>query len=324
MTTLLITAIGGDIAQGVAVIIRETYSGWRLIGMDIHDRHGGELFVDRLYRAPAASNASYDDWLKDLISGEKIDFCIPMSEAELLHFVQQRQVEIACAKLVMPNEKAIEIGCDKLLTSGFLASIDCPRPWTTPAEECDDATRLPCIFKPRRSAGSKAIYICNTLEDVAFYRKRYPAAVLQELLLPADKEVTCAIYRTQDGKTAVLQLLRTLVGGFTGWARVIEDPEISNQCIRLAEGLDLKGAINVQLRLTDNGPRIFEINPRFSSTVLIRHRMGFQDVVWTLQELMGGKVFFQHPSVGTTAVRLQGAAVLDGGRKGTSKGGYNV
>jgi len=318
MTTLLITAIGGDIAQGVATIIRETYPSWRLIGMDIHERHGGELFVDRLYRAPAASNASYDDWLKDLIGREKVDFCIPMSEAELLRFAQQRQEEIAGVKLVMPNLKAIMIGTDKLATSIFLESIGCPRPWTVSAEEGGENIPLPCIFKPRRSAGSKAIYVCNTLEDVAFYRERYPSAVLQELLLPADKEVTCAIYRTQDGKTAVLQLLRTLVGGFTGWARVIENPEIANQCNRLAEGLDLKGAINVQLRLTDNGPRIFEINPRFSSTVLIRHRMGFQDVVWTLQELMQEKVFFQYPAVGTTAVRLQGAAVLGCGRKGTS------
>jgi carbamoyl-phosphate synthase large subunit len=318
MNTILITAIGGDIAQGVATIIREEYPHWRLIGMDIHKRHGGSLFVDKLYTAPAASESNYDDWLKELIHKEKVNFCIPMSEAELLHFAQQRQNEVADISFVMPNSKAVEVGCDKLETSIFLESVDCPRPWTISTENAFENTPLPCIFKPRRSAGSKSIFVCHTHQEIAFYRERYPAAILQELLMPADKEVTCAIYRTQDGRTAVLQLLRELVGGFTGWARVIKDDMIDYQCIKLAEGLDLKGAINVQLRITDKGPRIFEINPRFSSTILIRHRMGFQDVVWALQECMHKKIDFQFPPVGTTGVRLQGAAVLSNRLEGNS------
>jgi carbamoyl-phosphate synthase large subunit len=29
---------------------------------------------------------------------------------------------------------------------------------------------------------------------------------------------------------------------------------------------------------------VFEINPRFSSTVVFRHKLGFTDLVWSLQE----------------------------------------
>ena len=32
---------------------------------------------------------------------------------------------------------------------------------------------------------------------------------------------------------------------------------------------------------------IFEINPRFSSTVLFRHLMGFEDVLWSIQDKLG-------------------------------------
>lgn len=311
MNTVLITAIGGDIAQGVASIIRESFPDWRLVGMDIHARHGGELFVDKLFQAPKASEACYDDWVKNLISREKIDICVPMSEAELVHFSQKHKKDFAGAKLIMANPKAIAVGCDKLITSEYLGSIGCERPWTIPVEAFNGHTPLPCIFKPRRSAGSKAVFICNTAAEVEFYRNNYPPSVLQELLLPADKEVTCAIFRSQEGTTAVLQLLRTLVGGFTGWAQVIEEPAITAQCTRLAEALNLKGAINAQLRLTAKGPMIFEINPRFSSTVLMRHLMGFQDVVWSLKDALGEKVFVKTPSVGTTAVRVQGATILN-------------
>lgn len=318
MKTVLITAIAGDIAQGVATIVRAAFPKWRLIGSDIHPRHGGNLFVDTLLEAPRADAPGYDAWLDDVVGREGVDIVIPMSEAELLHLSGNRIVEELGAKFIMANAKAIEVGSDKLWTAQYLGSIGCERPWTIPAEEFDATTPLPCIFKPRRSAGSKGIFICSSAAEVQFHRAGHPPAVLQELLLPAEKEVTCAIFRCAKGKTAVLQLLRSLVGGFTGWAQVIDEPEINEQCTRLAEALDLRGSINAQLRLTDRGPRIFEINPRFSSTVFMRHLMGFQDVVWSLQEALGEDPQFAFPEVGTTAVRVQGAAVLTKRSNGAS------
>jgi carbamoyl-phosphate synthase large subunit len=306
--TILITGIGGDIAQGIATIVRETFPEWRIVGADVHERHGGALFVDALARAPFASDPHYDDWLRDVIAREGVDLCLPMSESELMHLARNTQATPLVAPLVMANPRAIDVGSDKLRTSEFLASIGVARPWTIPAETLAATTPLPCIFKARRGAGSKAVFVCNTPGEIEFYRGRYPAAVLQELLLPADREVTCAVFRSR-GQTAVLQLLRTLVGGFTGWAQVIDDPAVTAQCRQVADGLDLHGSINVQLRITSEGPRIFEINPRFSSTVLIRHRMGFRDVAWSLQDVLGEPVQFHQPPAGTIAVRVQGAAV---------------
>ncbi len=309
MKTILITGIGGDIGQGVARIIRETFPHWRLLGMDIHERHGGALFVEQAVRAPAVSDPGYDAYLADLIAREGVDLCLPTSEAELIHLSRRSQPVFANAGLIMANARAIEVGSDKLLTAEFLGSIGVARPWTVPAEAFAAQTPLPCVFKARRSAGSKAVFVCQNSRDVMFFRDHHPSAILQELLLPADREVTCAVYRSRHGRTVVLQLLRTLVGGFTGWAEVIDDPEVTTQCTRVAEGLDLRGAINVQLRVTPAGPRIFEINPRFSSTVLIRHRMGFRDLVWALQENGGEEARFVQPPAGTIGVRLQDAAI---------------
>jgi carbamoyl-phosphate synthase large subunit len=311
MKTILITGIGGDIAQGFATVVRETFPEWRALGMDIHERHGGALFVEKAIRAPMVSDPRYDAWLADLIAREGVDICVPTSEAELIHLSRKGSDSIASARLVMANAKAIEIGSDKLRTAEFLGSIGVPPPWTIPAETIDAATKLPCIFKTRRGAGSKAVFVCRTAGEVEFYRARYPSAILQELLEPADAEVTCAVFRNRDGKVAVAQLLRTLVGGFTGWAQVIDDAEVTAQCTQVAHALELRGSINVQLRLTAAGPRIFEINPRFSSTVLIRHRMGFCDALWSLQEALGEDVTFHQPRAGTIGVRVQGAAVVN-------------
>ena len=80
-------------------------------------------------------------------------------------------------------------------------------------------------------------------------------------------------------------------------------------CELIAQGLDLRGSMNIQLRLTDKGPRVFEINPRFSSTVLMRHRIGYSDVLWALDETEGKSVVFPEIPQDRIMVRVQGAAV---------------
>jgi carbamoyl-phosphate synthase large subunit len=76
-----------------------------------------------------------------------------------------------------------------------------------------------------------------------------------------------------------------LQGGYTSAGEVVCDDAVDDYLRRIAVALDLQGSANVQLIRTDTGPMAFEINPRFSSTVMFRHLMGFRDFVWALQDL---------------------------------------
>jgi len=310
MTTILITGIAGDVAQGIAQIIRDRFPDWRILGCDIHDRHGATLFVDEWDNAPRADSPDYIPWITSYIKLKNVDYCLPTSEAELLLFAKHKINKIAECPLVMPNFDAIDIGSDKLLTNNFLKKIGCPAPWTILAKDSSENTPFPCIFKPRHGAGSKSVFICNTLSEAQFLEKKYPNSILQELLLPDDQEVTCAVYRSQDGKIAILQLLRNLVDGSTAWAKVINKSEIYYQCERIALRLNLRGSINIQLRITQDGPRIFEINPRFSSSTYMRHLMGFSDVVWVLNEFIGLEYNLFNPVEDVIGIRYQSYSVF--------------
>jgi carbamoyl-phosphate synthase large subunit len=249
--------------------------------------------------------------MHDLVRREKVDVVIPMSEAEIRRFgACNKELEWAPTHVLMANLKAIEVGSDKLLTARFIESIGLPAPWTMDAGDVSAGYQLPCIFKPRHGAGSRSVVVCNDTQEVDFYRTRIEDGILQELLLPQDREVTCALFRSRTGEFALLQLLRRLSGGFTCWARVIYNPEVYQQCEQLARALCLEGSINVQLRITAAGPRIFEINPRFSSTVLLRHRLGFSDLLWALQDWLGEPISLQSVAIGRVAARIQGAAVV--------------
>ena len=54
----------------------------------------------------------------------------------------------------------------------------------------------------------------------------------------------------------------------------------------LANKLDLRGSINVQFKAIKNKIKIFEINPRLSSTVLMRDITGFKDCYWWINDFL--------------------------------------
>lgn len=315
MKTILITAIAGDIAQSVAQIVRQARPDWRIVGVDVHGLHGGSLYVDRLDDVVLAADPSFQRSLERIVERHGIDYVLLMSEAELRWLRDARPERIAGARIVGACRRALEIGLDKLATARFIESIGLPAPWTTDADS-GPPQQVPCIFKPRWSAGSKGVVICRDLEESAWHARRCPRGVFQELLLPDEAEVTCAVYRDRSGQTATLPILRRLVGGFTGWGRVIDSPAALEQCRRIADALDLHGSINVQMRITGGGPRVFEINPRFSSTVGLRHLLGFSDVLWMLDELDARLPAYPMVPVGAEIVRTQGAAIIKPGARG--------
>lgn len=304
---ILITGIGGDISQGVATILRENRPDLRLIGVDVHAQHGGHLFVDQFSLVPNAGAPDYVDAIKAIVRKYSVDVVIPMSEPELA--ATRPFSELAPGvKWITAGDRVVGAGLDKLETIRALAGLGIPVPWTKPVSEGRPIS-YPCILKSRFGSGSRAVFTVANDEDVDYLVKRYQNAIFQEMLEPAEREVTCAVYRRRDGEVASLLMLRRLTGGFTGWAKVIKDEETSRMCEVIAQGLDLCGSMNIQLRLTDKGPRVFEINPRFSSTVLMRHRMGYTDVLWALDEAEGKSVVFPEITQDRIMVRVQGATV---------------
>lgn len=281
--TLLITGIGGDIAQSTADIIRKKKPNIKLIGTDMQVRHAGSLFVDVCVNTLKAGDKNYLDVIKKLIDKYKIDAILPMSEAELTVYANIDN-KINDCHVIHCGKEALKVGLDKLKTNQLLQSIGEPYPWTI-ATTHGSPIELPCILKPKTGSGSKGIFIIKDKVDVAYFNKKYPDSIYQELLTPNDEEITCAVYRTKTGEVFVLQMLRQLIGGATGWAIVVNHQKINKLCVKIANELDVFGSINIQLINTKQGAYIFEINPRISSTVAMRDSIGFEDVIWRINEL---------------------------------------
>ena len=94
----------------------------------------------------------------------------------------------------------------------------------------------------------------------------------------------------KDLSTRILVLKRLLINGYTGKGLVVDNHLINDYIENIAKAFNRSGLFNIQLRLTDEGPKLFEINPRLSSTLVFRDKLGFHDLRWWMSECLNIKL----------------------------------
>ena len=309
---ILVTGCGGDIGLALGRIIKMSAIAESVIGCDIHDDHAGEVIFNRCFLISRAGSPTYLDNLLDLCEINQVDLIIPGSEPELRFLYRQGISDfIEDIPLITVNKKALQIGFDKLQTAEFLQAEGLPYPWTKTVQE-GAPEKLPCILKSRSGSGSKSVHLVKDQALIDYYRRICPEDIWQEYLQPDDQEYTCGLYRTKSGEIRTIIFKRVLAGGRTGSGEVVENDEIKELLTRVARALNLTGSINVQLRLTARGPVIFEINPRFSSTVVFRHLLGFSDLIWSVKEKAGLPLDSYHaPKPGARFYRGDREIIID-------------
>lgn len=283
LNNVLITGCGGDIAISMARILREITPDVCLVGTDIHDDHPAQAYFDKVLPVLRAVDAGYHACLKAIIDEYDINLIIPSTEAEIGFFIQQGNADdIFNIPVLLASESIVRTGLDKFKTSQYLKNIGALSPWTVQLGQ-GQPVEFPCIIKPISGCGSKNIAMVQQ-QFFSQYSDHGGDYIWQEYLQPDDEEYTCGVFRSSSGEIRSIIIKRQLQGGLTGKGIVLEHDNITRLLEKLAAESCLVGSINAQLRLTDRGPVIFEINPRFSSTVMFRHKMGFQDLLWSLED----------------------------------------
>lgn len=286
--TLLVTGCGGDIGQSIGKILNHSVYISKLFGCDISEKNAAKFIYKNFSISLPCNHPDYLNHLISFIEINKIDFVLPIAEPELRFFTSTSKVSgLSWDKMILASNKALSIGFDKLKTAEFLAKEGMPFPATSALELITEPKELPVILKSKTGSGSSKVHFVEDIEAFHFLVKRNPDFIMQEYLKNIEGEYTCGLFRSSNGTIRSIILKRELTGGYSGYGQVVAHNEISELLIKIAVKLNLIGSINVQLRLVDNIPFVFEINPRFSSTVLFRHMFGFRDVEWSIQDKLG-------------------------------------
>lgn len=224
--------------------------------------------ADRAFRVPYATEDGYIDAILEACEHAQVGLVVPTIDDELPVFGGARErFERRGIVLAVSSAHTTETCNDKLATSELLLSRNVPaaRAWL-PADVPANQP-LPLFVKPRRGRGGVGAFAARTRGELTFFTRYVADAVVQEYL--EGPEFTLDMMCDFSGRVlAVVPRERVVIrAGVSDRGRTVHDARLMALALQTAEALPMVGAVNVQCRVVEGRPVIFEINPRFSGGI---------------------------------------------------------
>lgn len=281
MRRILVTAISGDIGNGILKILKQSQN-CVLLGCDVNDIAVGMDMVSVFWKCKYATEDGYIEELLDKCTLHHITHLIPVNEREIEIISKFRYAFTALnIRLVIQSDELLQICLDKYNTAMFLQKhgFQTPTTYSTPDQLPENSGRYIC--KPRKSNGSKNIFLFEKKEDL--YQTDLENCIFQNYI-DSTNEYTIGVFR-HNNLINILAFKRELKNGYSNKVELVHDTGLYDLAEQLALAFSLDGYFNIQLREKDGVYFIFEINPRISGTVRFRDMLGFHDVLWWLDLL---------------------------------------
>lgn len=286
MKKILVTGAGALLGQGILRSLNYSENSYYVVSADPDVRSTGHALANKSFVIPHATEKSYIGKIKKIIEREEIDLVLIGTDVELPIFAKykdelERQFPV---RIVVSNEKAIEIANNKWLTAEFLRNNNFPYPISALTVSNDQIENLkksasyPYIAKPVDGARSKGLKIINNDEELQEICSFKNNLVVQEKIGDEEGEFTTGCLVLAGKCVAVVSLIRDLRDGNTWRTYRYGNSSYDNIIVEIAEKLGIEGPANFQYRIKEGKPVIFEINCRFSGTTPLRLMYGFNEV----------------------------------------------
>ncbi len=312
---ILVTAIGGGGhgEQILKALKQADGDRYHIVGADTQKNCPQFSMTDEHLTLPFAIDPSYLDALYNACKKYQVQALFHGCEPELKLFAKNRE-EIEKQGIFLPinSTPVIDLCMNKEATNKKLEELGLSPPRyarVSSKEELESIDWYPVVVKPSVGGGGSAnVYIAQdrdelfSLMDYLGIERIQGDYVIQEYVGTPEDEYTVGVLFDMDGQylnsIAVHRYLsgqlniRTRVPNRTSRAElgshlVISSgvshgyvgrfQKITEQCVKIARQIGIRGAANVQCRFVDGKVKVFEINPRFSGTTSIRSMMGYNE-----------------------------------------------
>ncbi len=276
MEGILVTGVGGGAGQSVLKALED--SPYKIVGVDAEEFAAGLYAVSSAYRGCYAKDPNFIDRLLEICVYEKCSLIFPGHDVELLPLSTNfnRFTSIGITPVVSCPD-VINICDDKLETYLFLKEFGFNVPKTS--RFCDVTQPFfPIVLKPQcAGARSRQTYVIHNSQEFDVYLHLIDRnnCIVQEYI--DGDEYTCGTLSFNGSCRGVIAMRRILRSGDTYKAFVERNECIEKEVSKIINQLNPFGACNVQLRLRDGIPYVFEINARCSGTTAARAIAGFNE-----------------------------------------------
>jgi carbamoyl-phosphate synthase large subunit len=274
-----------------------------VITTDMNRLSPGLYFGTKHYIVPLTTDDEYIPIIKSICFKERIQLLIPTIDDELPLFGKFRNdFQAVGIRVAVSNAETGTICNDKYATARFLLEKGLPFAASWLPEELKYSELVyPLFLKPRNGRGSVGAYRIKDEGELRFFLNHVTQPVVQEYL--PGKEYTIDLLADFDGKIiSVVPRERMVIrSGVTDRGQTLNHPAMIDVAIRTAEALDIRGPANIQVKLHNDIPTIFEVNPRFSGGIPLTIAAGADFPAWLIEMSCGQKVT---PCIGKFSDRL--------------------
>ena len=260
---------------------------------DVDPTAPGLYLADRGHLVPPGDSEAFLPRMRALCAEEGALAVIPLVDEELSRIPALERDGVV---VLLPRPNFVSTCLDKYALMRTLdeAGIGVPRTWSAdewPVGAVDSAPDG-FIVKPRSGRGSRGVVCIESAQDVARVIAESGYA-MDELLVQeriTGPEYTVSVVVWRDGNVqAVVPKEVLLKQGVTRYAVTRRNDAVAKACRAVQNELGADGPFNVQLALDERGrPRIFEINPRFSSTAALTVAAGVDEIAGLLRQATSG------------------------------------
>jgi len=240
----------------------------KLFAIDCDPTAPGLYVVDVGIIVPKVNTTNYIPSLKQIIQTYNIKLLIPLLDTELPILAKNKpELELFGTTVMISSPQMVKIAFDKYQTYLTCKENNIPVPITylfgLIGREDFKNLNFPVIVKPRFGSASIGVHKCDDLEELIFYGKRIRDLLVQEYVEGYEVTADVLFGLKNELLSYVLRKRIKIRAGEVERGMTIKDSRIFDLIEIFAKTFQFQGPINIQFFITDRGPILTEINPRF-------------------------------------------------------------
>jgi len=233
----------------------------------------------RIITVPLVGEKNYSAVISLLIKKHQIEYYIPLIDKEILKALSLAR-EIPTLKVISPSLKFVQLCLNKNRLMEILSQLGISRVDTKLATDINRRSKCPLFLKPIMGTGSRGarkVLNYNQFEAYFVFEGYRAKDVMAQEYLTGDEYTVSVVANNLNRLMALVPKKIIVKKGITQQAVTEKSEIIESACRKIVEQLQPAGPFNVQLRIVKGEVKIFEINPRFSTTAILTCEAGVNE-----------------------------------------------
>lgn len=335
---ILITAAGAPAFYSIFSLIKEKYKNCNIFSCDINNENIGSKISDRFFIVPKGNEKNYPKKILQLIKENNINIIFPLSDPEVIAIskIKKDILELNCTPVVSSIDAINNVIDTGILYKNLLDSKDeeliklCPD--FKNVDSYYDFCKAIDFFSKKynkfcvklsNSHGGRGFSIVvkdysarylldkgstytnlDIIKKQFSYYKDFPSVIVSEYMPQKEYSVDC--FSSKNKKIIVPRIREKTRSGICVKGKVVNEKKLIDISKKILDYFNLEYNINIQYKYDkNNNPKILEINPRLSGTVVLCNSVGYNMPVIAIKNAIKEEIIEKElPLKGSTMYRV--------------------